>query len=375
MTSTSESLRLIVEALQPKAGGLKAALRRRAVDDWTRPLELANTHLLTPSLYAALAASHRLAALPTEVRDYLKLLHRNTGERNAALRAQALDLLRALGDAGVPAMPLKGALSLFCDHFPDHSARLFRDIDVLVPAQSMADAVRALEGLGYAAKVQYTPVLHAYGEFTRDGDPGAVDLHVELIDARYVLPARELWEHASVVERDGVSFHLPSPTDQVMHNLLHAQIHYTGNFYRAVLQLQQVYEFTLLARRHGSAAAGGAIDWAVIETRFARYRLTTALQSYALAAAMLFDLPWPLSAPPSLAARIHVRRCLVQLHMPRLADALLPWGNLRAAFAWHRMQALYADAHPLVPRRLRHAWAFVRKTTGRAMVDRLFRVS
>jgi hypothetical protein len=39
------------------------------------------------------------------------------------------------------------------------------------------------------------------------------------------------------------------------------------------------------------------------------------------------------------------------------------------------MQALYADAHPLLPRQVRHAWNFARKTAPRGMLDRLFKLS
>jgi hypothetical protein len=375
VTSAWESLRVVTDVLQPHGGGLKGAQRRRELDDWSAPIEFANAHLLTPAMFAALKASHRLAAVPEDVRDYLKLLHGHNLERNAALRVQALEVFAAMAAADVPAMPLKGGLSQFVGHFPDSGARLFRDTDLLVPRPSLMTAVQALERLGYVATTRYEPVVHAYAEFMRKGDPGAVDLHVEIIDANYILPARELWERASPTACNGVPLHLPSPTDQILHNVLHAQIHYTGNFYRAVLQLQQIYEFALLARHHGNIKEGGAIDWPAIEARFARHGLTTALQSYALAATEWFALPWPLAARPTPAARAHHLRCLAQLRAPMLKRALLPWGNLRAAFASHRMHALYGDSHPLVPRPVLHAWKYARKTDPRGMVDRLFKLS
>jgi hypothetical protein len=371
MTLARESLWIVAEALQPKAGGFKAAIRRRAAHDWMRPLRLANDHLLAAALFASLAEAHRLAVLPCEVHDYLSLLHHNNVERNQTLRRQALQILAAFQAAGVPAMLLKGALSLFLDHYPDRGARMFRDLDVLVPPGSMERAIAALEDLGYNAETRYQPIQHAYAEFLRRNDPGAVDLHVELIDAHYILPHGEIWDRAQSLEADGVRFHVPSPTDRVLHNFLHAEIHHLGNYYRGALKLQQLYDFTLLVR-----SGGAAVDWRLIEDRMHRHRLDTALQSYALAAETLFALPWALSAPASIAARLHYRRCISQICMPALASASVPWGNLRGAFAWHRMNALYADEREaFAARRLHHAIGFVRKSNAKGVLDRLFRMS
>lgn len=248
---------------------------------------------------------------------------------------------------------------------------MFRDLDVLVPPESMARAIAVLEDLGYDATTKYQPIQHAYAEFMRESDPGAVDLHIELIDAHYILPQEEIWDRAEVCEVDGVSFHLPSATDRILHNFLHAEIHHIGNYYRGSLKLQQAYDFTLLAR-HGSSE----IDWTMIEDRMRRHRLETALQSYALAAATLFGLAWPLSSPASVAARFHFRRCIAQLCVPALESAMVPWANLRGAFASHRMNALYGEKRePLVAHQLHHAIGFIRKSTAKGVLDRLFRMS
>lgn len=370
MRSEREALWVVAEALQPKAGGFKAAIRRREFQTWMAPLRLANEHFLATAVFSSLAAAHRLAALPCEVHDYLTLLHRNNTERNEALRRQALEMLAALQAAGIPAMLLKGGLSLFLDHYPDRGSRMFRDLDVLVPPEAMGSAIAVLEGLGYNAETRYQPVQHAYAEFVRENDPGAVDLHVELIDAHYILPHDEIWQRAETLDVDGVRFHVPSPTDRILHNFLHAEIHHLGNYYRGALKLQQVYDFTLLARRSASE-----IDWRLIEERMSHHRLDTALQSYALAASTLFGLPWPLSIPASLAARLHFQRCIAQLCMPALERAMVPWANLRGAFASHRMNALYAETREsLLARQLHHAIGFIRKSSAKAVLNRLFRM-
>jgi len=320
-------------------------------------------------MYASLASAHRLSSVPSDVREYLEFLHRKNVNRNSALRRQAIELLAALRAEGIPAMALKGALSLFLDHYPDRGARLFKDIDVLVPAYAMPRAISALETLGYHAETRYWPIQHAYAEFMRANDPGAVDLHVEMIDAHYILPASDIWQRAQTMTEDGTVFFVPSPTDRILHNLLHAQIHYLGNFYRGELELRQVYDFALLSRRYASE-----IDWPFIESRMGQHRLATPLQSYTLSASTLFGLPWPLSTPPSRAARLHHRRCLAQLRFPTLGRLAIPWANIRGAFAWHRMNALHGDrSHFLVVRQIHHAIAFFGKSTAKGIWARLFR--
>jgi len=112
MMSARQALGIVADALRPSAGGPAAAIRRRAVGDWTRPLALANAHLLSPALYAGLAEAGALADLPHEAREYLGLLYRLNRDRNEALRHQAIELLAALNAAGVYPLLLKGGLSL-----------------------------------------------------------------------------------------------------------------------------------------------------------------------------------------------------------------------------------------------------------------------
>ena len=368
MMAARQALGIVVEALQPAAGGPSAATRRRSVRDWTRPLALANVHLLSPAIYGGLAGAGALADLPHDAREYLALLYRLNRDRNQALRGQATELLTALNAAGIYPLLLKGALSLFGGVYEDVATRMIRDLDVLVPAAQAGDTTRILASLGYTAITRYEAGHNAYGDFARPHDPGAVDLHLELVEMPYLLPAAEVWARAGLKEAAaGAAFFAPSPGDAALHHLLHAQVHHRGNFYRGALELRQVHEFALLIERCED------IDWAAIHARLAAYRLDVVLESYALAARRLFDCRWPLPRPPSSRAAAQVRRGFTRLCWPVLAAIGAPLANIRSAFAWHRMQHLYA-AGSLMGRRLQHAVQFVRKTAARDAVGRLFRV-
>ncbi len=332
--------------------------------DWTEVLRLANDHLLTPALWDALDE----AALPEDVRDYLATLHRLNGERNRALRRQAIELIAALNRQDITPALLKGGLCLFEGPYADPAARMMRDLDILVPPAQRDTAIDVLHAHGYRLAQGYGADHHAFGDFARPGDAGSVDLHTELVDPAHLLPAAEVWRRGATRTVDGVCYLAPSGTDRVLHNLLHAQLHHLGNFYRGTLQVQQAYELARLARGFGPA-----IDWPFIEQRLRAHRLATVLDSHLLAAHRLFGLAWPLARPAGRAARFHYRRCELQFGS-RLHWLAIPWGNLRGTFAWHRMRARYGDAGGPLVWRARHLGQYFAKKGVAAGLGRLLRI-
>lgn len=370
MIARLRSLRHLADALQPQAGGAEASARRRGGRvNWTALLSLANEHLVAPALYVALRDTARLGDLPEDVRDYLAFLHGENVARNACLRDQAVELARALNAAGIRPMLLKGGLALFPGYAGDPGLRMMRDLDFQIPREQAGVALGVLQALGYEAIARYPDNHHAYGDFARPGDPGAVDLHFELIDASYLLPAANLRERASLLQVNGAEFLVPAPTDLLLHILLHAQIHHTAQFYRGRLELRQLLDYALVAR-HFEAA----IDWSFIAKHLRRHRLALPLQAYALAADKMLGLRSHLPLRRSAAADLHYRLCLLQIAWPRLEACLLPVGNLCAAFARYRMDGLYGRHSPLLLRRLRHALRFLRKSDAGTALHRLFKV-
>jgi hypothetical protein len=339
-----------------------------ASPDWVPVLQIANDQFLTPALWCALCAAGHAAALPPDARDYLATLHQLNGGRNRALRHQAIELVGALNRRGITPALLKGGLTLFDGLYLDPATRMMRDLDILVPTAARGEVISVLERLGYRLARGYGIDHHAFGDFARPNDPGSVDLHTELVDPSHLLPASEVWGRAEHREIDGIRYVSPCATDRILHNLLHAQIHHLGNFYRGDLQLQQVHELVALARGFGPA-----VDWLFIEHRMRTHRLMTPLESYLLAAHRLLGLDWPLSAPPSFRARLHYLRCEAQFGVRSLQQIGIPWGNLRGAFAWHRMNALHGGVGGPLRWRWRHLLQYLRKKGLGATLGRLLR--
>ncbi|MBX3502620.1 MAG: nucleotidyltransferase family protein [Alphaproteobacteria bacterium] len=350
---------------------LASALRGQALPaDWTPLLGLANQHLLTPALWTALDASPLRSNMPPEVVDYLQVLHRLNGERNHVIRAQIVELVGALNEAAIEPMLLKGALTLFAGPYPDIGARMMRDIDLLVPAAARDTAIAVLNRKGYILARGYGEEHHAFGDFARSGSPAAVDLHLELVDPRHLLRAAEVRERATPHEADGVRFFVPSPTDRVVHNFLHAQIHHLGHYYRGEMPVSQLHEFSMLAR-----SFGGSIDWKFIEARLEAHRLGAALRAYVLAATRLFGPSWPLSRRPGLRSRLHGLRCELQAASPVLDWIGVTWGNLSGPLAWHRMRALHGSSGSAFGWRCRHLARFLGKKGAGAGLARLRRLA
>jgi hypothetical protein len=338
--------------------------------DWPAVIALANDHLLGPTLHARLRHQPWFATVPAEVQAYLGMLHQLNCKRNRALRRQAEEIVSALNREGIEPILLKGGIILFDSPYPnrDWSSRMMRDLDVLVPMEARERAITILTSLGYGILNQYPLGHHAFAEFARPTDPGAVDLHTELLDPWYVLPAAEVRSRAVVLPCDGLKVRAPTPTDRMLHHVLHAQIHYLADFYRGALRLNQLYEFAVMGVQFGRQ-----IDWVHIAHRMAEHRLTTPLHSYLYAAGRLFGLVWPLDVAPRRRATLHFRRCLLQTRLPFLQRLATPWGNLRGALAWHRMQALYGGRGWPPLRQLRHTWQFLKKKSVRQVFDRVFR--
>ncbi|MEX2451068.1 MAG: nucleotidyltransferase family protein [Rhodospirillales bacterium] len=368
MILIDSTLSALADCLCPADDG-EGRLAPREID-WTAVIELANRHLLGPAVYARLCKTGRDRRVPEDVLAYLAMLHELNIERNKALRRQVEEVIRTLNAAGVEPMLLKGAIALVEPFSGEDnvSTRMMRDLDILVRRDAANRSISALESLSYDVVNAHLEGYHAIADFVRMDMPGAVDLHVELIDPEYVLPAREVWQQATRLSVRGLKVFIPSPTHRMLHHLLHAQVHHLANFYRGDIVLSQLFEFTTLADRMRNR-----IDWQGIEACMYGHRLKSVLHSYLIAANRLFGMPWPLETSPTPAARVHFRRCLLQIKYPSLGLPTVAWGNLRAAFAWHRMRALYGTRAWLLVCQTRHLLQFMKKMPMRHIFSRMFR--
>lgn len=339
-----------------------ARARRRLADPsfaWERLIAAANEAYLTPALEDALRGRAVLAAVPAEVASYLAMIAERNRMRNARLRAQLRELVQALNRAGIVPVLLKGAAGLFAGGSRFAASRIVTDLDLLIDEERAADAVTVLAALGYRRLEGRAIGAHAVGDFIRDIDVGAVDLHVSLLNHPRLLPVADVLGRTSLREVDGLHARCLSPTDRVLHLLLHDLVQDQG-LHDGKVNLRHLHEIATMIE------SGAPVDWNAIAAHLSPHRLGTALDVALLVARALFGISLPPDVRPSPVARLLAWRALLQLRYPRLARCGEIFGNAHRSLAWYR----HADSRQRFPR-LRRAADYLRahraRTAGRIL--------
>jgi hypothetical protein len=124
--------------------------------DWEKVVSAAEYHGLTPLLLKNLAASD--VRIPEQ---QLKQLEQNNGRairQNLFLTSELLRVVSSLSEAGVEAVPLKGAV-LATRIYGDIALRPFSDIDLLIRREQISAAETIVAKLGYRAEIT-VPAAH-----------------------------------------------------------------------------------------------------------------------------------------------------------------------------------------------------------------------
>lgn len=316
---------LLGRCLLAVPGALPARVMRGGLS-WTALVAAANDALVTPALHVALGGC---AAVPEDVRAYLGELHARNVRRNRRLRQQATELVAVLNRRGITPLLLKGAAMLFEDGNPFTNGRMIADLDVAVERDQLGDAVAALAALGYT-RLPAAVAPHGAGDFVCPGQPGAVDLHVELLTAPQLLALETALTRSLVREVDGIRFRVLDSTDSVLHLLLHDLVQDYG-YYDGRLNLRHLYDVATLMRRDV------VVDWSSLRRHLAAFRLDRALDFWLCAIEMLFGVAPPDRLSFRLRTRLLVRWALLQLRYRPLVRAGQILGNLRRSLAWYRL--------------------------------------
>lgn len=120
--------------------------------DWGRFVSLCGWHNVVPLACRALPAALNGAVPPASV-NRLRGLHQNSTARSLLLATELARILKAFESSGIPAYPFKGpALSVMLHGDP--ACRQSRDLDILIPGETLHRAVRVLEARGYRAQTE-----------------------------------------------------------------------------------------------------------------------------------------------------------------------------------------------------------------------------
>ena len=258
--------------------------------DWAKVLELANLRQVDHFLFLA------VVEWPADPRPDAALMARWRSDffgavaKYAAASAQAAELLRALTDAGIRVLPLKG-IWLAEKIYPDGAGRPMCDFDLLVPSEKLEEARRVFERVGYAESTQairFEDMEHGKEIHYRHPDhPMMVELHWRLWNERLVniFDAENtnwVWDGLDDDELHGAPVSVFSPNRMLIYLAQHIQNHALTMPLRAYLDL------VLLAQ-----SAGDRFDLAELEREAKLWRTPFAARFILAVAFDLFDFPPP----------------------------------------------------------------------------------
>lgn len=189
---------------------------------------------------------------------------------------QLRDVVRALGDAGVPAIVLKGP-AVAAAFYRDPGLRPFTDLDLLVRREHRARAIDVVTTLGYAHgspgrtlayELEHAPAANFAPP---PGSSLPIDLHWECVihpGGRRAtdITTDEIWSRAHVAPAWGATARTLAPEDLLVYLAAHLAIHHvlTGTLWQL--------DLALLLRRHGAT-----LDWEAVSERADRWRARTAV--------------------------------------------------------------------------------------------------
>jgi hypothetical protein len=182
----------------------------------------------------------------------LKGIYRHFWTRNQLVLKRKTDLLRALNEADIPTMLLKGA-ALTLSVYHDFGVRPMEDFDLMVPREHVPQAMDLLEKFGWNSEVHHPRDLpqsiHACS--FRNADASCIDLHWRLCH----LPASEefertLWQQDMPATLQGMTVAVPGWTDQFLHTCAH------GPQFKIVSPIRWLADAFHILRE-----ARGSLDW------------------------------------------------------------------------------------------------------------------
>jgi len=153
---------------------------------------------------------------------YLTHAYANSFGANARLLGEAGSALRALHEASIETMVLKGT-ALLVGHYRDLGARPMSDADILVPEPRIREALDALDASGWRsdpARRWLGSPQHADPVFSPNG--ANVDLHRHATtEAPWAVADRRFFDDATPIEVGGVQTLAMSAGDQLLHSAVH----------------------------------------------------------------------------------------------------------------------------------------------------------
>lgn len=237
------------------------ALRAAGGPDWPACATLALRHGLGPLLYQRGRRMADAWPMPAGVERELRTSYLGATLENGAWLAEAGRAIGRMGAAGVPVAALKG-LHLAAAVYDEPALRKLGDVDLLVPAHQVQTARTALMEAGYTPEGVDAPTIHHVAPLLKPR-AAPIELHYGLCPHPHPfrLDMEPLWERMVPITVAGQPALGLCPEDL----LLHLCVHGTYN-HRWLLPLRNVFDIAMVVERNGAALRWDALEQAVRAT-------------------------------------------------------------------------------------------------------------
>lgn len=193
---------------------------------WNALFHLAVELRVVPAVYQRLRTHYVAGQGKEETLAHFATYSRQVAKNNLRLFAQLQTVLRDFHQANISVMPLKG-IWLAHEVYADKGMREMNDIDLLLRADDLPQAVHILTRRGYTSE---TPIhiaeqiqkSHHLSPLIQKGH-AVIELHWNITrpGRPYAIDPGALWERARPGHIAGSDVLLPSPEDQLLHLALH----------------------------------------------------------------------------------------------------------------------------------------------------------
>ena len=268
-----------------------------ASDDWALLVKKAEAEGVAPLVYRELSSSGHLSACPKHLQKALRAMYYGTRLNNEQIIKELAILVDLFDQAGILVIALKGvcfALTIY----PDLGLRPMVDLDLLVPASRLSDAVRIARTSGYVESIpEAFPgvdalLSHAIGLQKSIAPYTALELHGSLVAEKsfsYAVPVDWFWTQTEPLLAPGrrpdlEHLFMLTPTAQLLYACAHAMLQHGARN----SSLRWFFDLDCLIRFHS-----GEIDWDLLLFQAGTFEWGSALSAALSHTVALFNTPIP----------------------------------------------------------------------------------
>lgn len=195
---------------------------------WDLLLRQARSANLLARLYVLLDERGLLEKVPPQAREHLEWSHATAERHTQAVHWEVGQIQKALAKPGVPIILLKGAAYVMAN-LPSARGRLFTDIDIMVPKESLNAAEAALMLHGWAAthhdaydQRYYRTWMHELPPMRHVRRSTVIDVHHAILpETASIHPDPEKLRAAACVLDGHEGLKVLAPADMVLHSAAH----------------------------------------------------------------------------------------------------------------------------------------------------------